>query len=85
MHISGGTSAAYKREIEAAPDPNAKEAEIERRLQAIASPFRTAEAGNIEAIIDPRDSRRLMCDFVEQAQKIIKYQLGPTDGMSFLP
>ncbi len=85
MHIQGGTSAAYKREIEAAPDPQAKLEEIEARLQAMASPFRTAEAGNIEAIVDPRDTRRLMCDFVEQAQVILKSQLGTTEGMSFLP
>ena len=85
MHIQGGTSAAYKREIEGATDPAAKLQEIEKRLQTLASPFRTAEAGNIEAIIDPRDTRHLMCDFVEQAQRILKSQLGPTDGMSFLP
>jgi acetyl-CoA carboxylase carboxyltransferase component len=85
MHIEGGTSAAYRREIEAAPDPQAKREEIERRLQAMASPFRTAEAGNIESIIDPRDTRPLLCSFIELSQKILKTQLGPTSGLSFLP
>ncbi len=85
MHIEGGTSAAYRREIEAAPDPEAKREEIERRLQAIASPFRTAEAGNIEEIIDPRDTRPILCDFIEMTQPMLRTQLGPTPGPSYRP
>ena len=76
MHIEGGTFAAYRREIETSPDPEAKREEVERRLQAIASPFRTAEAAGTD-IIDPRDTRPLLCEFVEEAQKILKTQLGP--------
>jgi len=85
MHIEGGTYAAYRREIEAAPDPEAKREEIERRLLAIASPLRTAEAFNIEDIIDPRETRPILCDFIETAQPILKTQLGPTPGLGFLP
>lgn len=77
MHIEGGASAAYRREIENAPDPEAKRAEIEARLQAIASPFRTAEATGQE-MIDPRDTRPILCEFVEDAQVILRSQLGPT-------
>lgn len=77
MHIAGGAAAAYRREIEAAPDPEAKRAEIEARLQALASPFRTAEATGQE-IIDPRDTRPLLCEFVHEAQAILRTQFGPT-------
>jgi methylmalonyl-CoA decarboxylase subunit alpha len=77
MHIVGGASAAYRREIEAAPDPDAKREEIEQRLTALASPFRTAEATG-QDIIDPRETRPLLCEFVEEAQAILKTQLGPT-------
>ncbi len=85
MHIEGGAMAAYRREIEAAPDPEAKREEIERRLQALASPFRTAEAFNIEDIIDPRDTRPLLCDFIEVAQGVLRTQLGPSAGPSYQP
>lgn len=78
MHISGGVSAAYRREIEESDDPEAKRAEIEARLDSLASPFRTAEAFNIEEIIDPRETRPILCEFVEMAQPIIASQLGPT-------
>lgn len=76
MHIAGGASAAYRREIEAAPDPAAKQAEIEARLNALASPFRTAEATG-QDIIDPADTRMLAAEFVEEAQSILASQLGP--------
>ncbi len=60
MHISGGVAAAYKRVIEASDDPDAKRAEIEAQLEALASPFRTAETFNIEDIMDPRDTRPML-------------------------
>ena len=85
MHIEGGTMVAYKREIQNAEDPKAKREEIEARLEAIASPFRNAHAMDIENLIDPRDTRPLLCEFVQQAQTILKTQLGPTAGASFRP
>ena len=48
MHISGGVSAAYRRIIDESDDPEATRMEIEERLEALASPFRTAEAFNVE-------------------------------------
>ena len=83
MHIAGGAAAAYRREIEAADDPDAKRAEIEARLNAIASPFRTAEATG-QDIIDPRETRPLLCEFVEDAQRILQRQVGPPH-MPYLP
>jgi acetyl-CoA carboxylase carboxyltransferase component len=83
MHISGGASAAYRREIESAPDPETKRREIEARLNAIASPFRTAEATG-QDIIDPRGTREVLCEFVEDAQRILARQLG-TPNTPYLP
>lgn len=78
MHISGGVSAAYKRVINEADDPAAKQREIEARLDDLASPFKTAEAFNIEDIMDPRDTRPMLAEFLELAQPILESQLGPT-------
>ena len=78
MHIAGGVSAAYRRIIAESDDPEAKRHEIEGRLEALASPFRTAEAFNIEEIIDPRETRPMVCDFVEMAQAVLQTQLGPS-------
>ena len=49
--------AAYRRDIEAAPDPDGRRREIEEMLNELRSPFRTAESFGIEEIIDPRDTR----------------------------
>ncbi|MCP4682542.1 MAG: hypothetical protein GY864_09435 [Desulfobacterales bacterium] len=76
MHIEGGANAAYRREIESSPDPDKKRAEIENHLEMLASPFRTAEASGTE-IIDPRDTRSLLCEFISDAQRVLKTQLGP--------
>ena len=85
MHIEGGTAIAYKREIENADDPEAKRAEIEGRLQAISSPFRNAHAFGVEDIIDPRETRPLLVDFLEDAWSVIATCLGPRGGSSYRP
>ena len=67
LPIEGGIEVAYKSEIEAADDPAARLAEIRDRLNLLRSPFRTAEKFGIEDIIDPRDTRPLLCEFAELA------------------
>jgi acetyl-CoA carboxylase carboxyltransferase component len=63
LPLEGGIEAAYRAEIDTAPDPAAKLAEIEDRLNRLRSPYRTAEAFWVEEVIDPRDTRRVLCDF----------------------
>jgi acetyl-CoA carboxylase carboxyltransferase component len=83
MHIAGGASAAYRREIDSAPDPEATRKEIEDRLNALASPFRTAEATG-QDIIDPAETRPLVAEFVADAQRVLAGQLGPP-RLPYLP
>jgi acetyl-CoA carboxylase carboxyltransferase component len=83
MHIEGGVSAAYRRIIEAADDPAAKRLEIERELEALASPFRTAEA-TAQDIIDPADTRGLLVEFVHDAQRVLATQVA-TRGIPYRP
>lgn len=77
LPIEGGVAAAFRREIEAAEDPKAREAEIEAELRSAASPFRTAEAFGVEEIIDPRETRPLLCRFIAAAQGKMQTLLGP--------
>ena len=67
MPLEGGIEAAYRAEIDAADDPAAKLEEIEERLQKLRSPFRSAEAFLIEEIVDPRETRPLICEFANIA------------------
>jgi acetyl-CoA carboxylase carboxyltransferase component len=70
LPLEGGIEAAYRADIDAAPDPKAKLEEIEQRLNALRSPFRTAEKFWVEEIIDPRKTRSLLSDFVRLAEPV---------------
>jgi acetyl-CoA carboxylase carboxyltransferase component len=67
LPLEGGIEAAYRADLDAAPDPTARLAEIEERLEKLRSPFRSAETFWIEEIIDPRDTRPLLCGFATLA------------------
>jgi acetyl-CoA carboxylase carboxyltransferase component len=75
LPMEGGLEAAYRRELEAADDPVALRAEIAARLDAVRSPFRTAERFSVEEIIDPRDTRPLLCDWAERAHELVTQEL----------
>ncbi len=67
LPIAGGLEAAYKADLESSNDPAATLAQIEARLRQFTSPFRTAEQFLVEEIIDPRETRGLLCEFANLA------------------
>lgn len=67
LPMEGGVEVAYKAELSKSDDPAAELSKIKERLSAVTSPFRTAEQFLIEDIIDPRDTRALLCEFAEMA------------------
>jgi acetyl-CoA carboxylase carboxyltransferase component len=67
LPLEGGIEAAYRADLDAAQDAQAKLAEIEERLNKLRSPFRSAETFWIEEIIDPRNTRPLLCEFANLA------------------
>jgi acetyl-CoA carboxylase carboxyltransferase component len=72
LPIDGGVEAAFRRELEAHPDPAARLAEIKAWLEGLRSPFRTAESFYAEEIIDPRDTRPLLCEWAGLARRVLK-------------
>jgi acetyl-CoA carboxylase carboxyltransferase component len=70
LPVEGGIEAAYRAELEAASDPEALRIEIEERLNRVRSPFRVAEAFGVEEIIDPRETRPLLCEFAALAARL---------------
>lgn len=77
LPLEGGIEAAYKRDLAASPDPDALRAELAEKLGAVRSPLRTAHAFGVEHMIDPRDTRPILCEWVRQAYEIEATQLGP--------
>jgi acetyl-CoA carboxylase carboxyltransferase component len=77
LPIEGGVAVAYRREIAAAADPARRQRELEDELRALNSPWRTAEAFGVEDIVDPRETRPLLCRLIEAAQGALRGGLGP--------
>jgi len=78
LPLEGGVEAAYRAELEASPDPAALLDDITARLDAVRSPMRTAEHFGVEAIIDPRETRAVLCRWVRDAYAVVPQILGPS-------
>lgn len=72
LPIEGGIEVAYKAELAQAEDYDAHLARIKERLNNLRSPFRSAEFFEIEAIIDPRETRPVLCRWARLARKALK-------------
>jgi propionyl-CoA carboxylase beta chain len=69
LPVEGGLEAAFKAQIEAAPDPEAAKREIRARLERLRSPFRSAERFYVEEIVPPSETRRWLCEFAQLAAR----------------
>lgn len=72
LPMAGGIEAAFRKELSEAADPEALKAQLYRKFDAIRSPFRTAESFFAEEIIDPRETRPLLVDFMQHAQRVLE-------------
>ena len=67
----GGIEAAYKRQLAEAEDPVALRAELNARIESARGPMGPLNKFQIEEIIDPMDTRRYICEWVETAYKVV--------------
>ena len=72
LPMEGGIEAAFKSDLEKSENPDKLLKEIEERMENVRSPFRTAESFLAEEIIDPRDTRELICEFANLAAPLRK-------------
>ncbi len=82
LPIEGGIEVAYKAELAEADDYDAHLAKIRDRLNRVRSPFRSAEYFEIEEIIDPRDTRPVLCRWARLARKATRAE---TPAFSYRP
>ncbi|HET7015259.1 MAG TPA: carboxyl transferase domain-containing protein [Streptosporangiaceae bacterium] len=76
LPLQGGVEAAFRAQLERAADHAAEVERIRRELIAVSSPFRTAERFGVQDLIDPRDTRPLLCDWVRGAYRVLPEQTG---------
>ena len=70
LPVEGGIEAAYKSELQKSKNPEELLKKIEQSMESVRSPFRTAEAFLVEEIIDPRETRKLICEFTNISSKL---------------
>ena len=82
----GGIEAAYKRQLAEADDPQAFRDELMARIEAARGPVGPLSKFQIEEMIDPRDTRKLVCEWLELAYKLVSQpaRLGPR-ALQFRP
>ncbi len=76
LPIKGGIEAAYKSELLNSKEPENLKKYLANKLESFSSPFRSAEKFLIEDIIDPRSTRKKVCEWISLAYKILK--IGPS-------
>ena len=67
----GGIEAAYKRQLAEAKDPEALRAELNARIESARGPLGPLSKFQIEEMIDPRDTRRYLCEWVTLAYRLV--------------
>ncbi len=76
--VEGGVAAAFGREIAAADDPAAERERLEEIMLARQSVEPRAESFSIHELIDPRDTRPVLCNWIGRIQPLLPRLTGPT-------
>ncbi len=84
LPVEGGVAVAFHREIAQAEDPDARRRELEEEFAAKQSPFPRAEAFSVHELIDPRETRPMLCRWIERIQPLLPPLLGRS-GFSVRP
>ena len=66
----GGIEAAYKRQLAESEDPAALRAELAARIETARGPLGPLSKFQMEEMIDPRDTRPLICEWAETAARV---------------
>ena len=61
LPLEGGVAVAFGREIASSDNPEAKRKELETKMEAKLSPFPRADSFSAHDIIDPRETRPMLC------------------------
>jgi acetyl-CoA carboxylase carboxyltransferase component len=78
LPIEGGVAVAFRRQIAQAEDPDALRAELEERFAATRKPYPKAESFAVHDLIDPRETRPMLCEWVDWIQPKLRALSGPT-------
>ena len=84
LPVEGGVAIAFRKEIEAAPDPVARRMELEEQFAALQAPLRRAEAFSVHDIIHPHETRTRLSEWLDLVQPLCRASPGPV-SFSYRP
>ena len=84
LPLEGGVAVAFGKEIAAAADPERKRRELESQFKKMQSPFPRGEHLAVHDLIDPKETRPFLCDWIETIQPLLPSLVGTT-SFSFKP
>ena len=76
--VEGGVAAAFGRQIAAADDSDAERERLEAVMLARQSVEPRAESFSIHELIDPRETRPVLCKWIGRVQPLLSRLAGPT-------
>jgi acetyl-CoA carboxylase carboxyltransferase component len=81
LPVEAGVALAYKSEIEASPDPDARRRELEEEMASAQSILPRAEEFGVHDLIDPRQTRPRLCEWMDEIEHQlaarVRAQAGP--------
>ena len=77
LPVESGVALAFGREIEAAPDPEARRAELEAEMSEAHGVLPRAEDFGVHDLIDPRRTRPVLCQWIEEVATELELLRGP--------
>ena len=77
LPIEGGVAVAFRRELAEAEDPEARRLELEEQFAERTRPNARAESFSMHELIDPRETRARLCQWIEWIQPILPSLVGP--------
>jgi acetyl-CoA carboxylase carboxyltransferase component len=77
LPVEGGVAVAFRRALAEAEDPDTMRRELEEKLASARSPYPAAESFAVHDLIDPRETRPLLCQWVDNIQARLQEQVSP--------
>lgn len=84
LPVEGGVAVAFRRQISEADNPEQLRAELEEKLARQQSVFPRAESFSINEVIDPRETRPMLCQWIDWIKPELERLKGPT-GFGYRP
>lgn len=77
LPLEGGVAVAFGREIAAAEDPEARRRALEAAFAAKQSPFPRAESFSVQELLDPRETRPALAEWLDLVRPSLRLLLPP--------